>query len=299
MITLNSHQTLGHVWCEFCYMCRKEVIMNKYGLELYEWQENIINPAILKGEEITYAVLLMIMNNKSRKVFTDHKRIIICHSWEGMPVWVWTADDVTNDELKKVAECLSDEFSLSEGYTYNISYELLEKLKSINDEISRTKIKVNMLSYRCDKVNDIEKNCGGKSRLAEINELEEICKLISEFEYEAAGKRPDEEQVRNSVVEKIEARTLYVWEYKDGDIVSTTNIRIGDGVDTLATVYTKPEARRKGYCLNLVHDVTKTILDKGRLPILYTNADYEASNACYKKVGFRKVGSLCEVQLAI
>lgn len=273
--------------------------MEKYGLELYEWQENIINPAVLKGEEITYAVLLMIMNNKSRRVFTDHKRIIICHSWEGMPVWIWTADDVTNDELIKVAECLSDEFSLSEGYTYNFSYELLEKLKSVDDEISRTKIKVNMFSYRCDKVNDIEKKCDGKSRLADTSEIEELCKLVSEFEYEAAGKRPDEEQVKNSVLEKIEARTLYVWENEDGDIVSTTNIRIGDGVDTLAMVYTKPEARRKGYCLNLVHDVTKTILDKGRLPILYTNADYEASNACYKKVGFRKVGSLCEVQLAI
>lgn len=280
------------------FLCleRMEDIMEKYGLELYEWQENIINPELLKGEEITYAVLLMIMNNKSRKVFTDHKRIIICHSWEGMPVWVWTASDATADELKKVAECLNAEFSLSEGYTYNISYELLERLKELDETFKSGEIKVNMLSHRCDKVNDIEKKCDGKSRLAEASEIEKLCKLVSEFEYEAAGKRPDEEQIRNSLSAKIEAKTLYVWEDADGEIVSTTNIRIGDGIDTLALVYTKPEARRKGYCMNLVYEVTKGILDKGRLPILYTNADYVASNACYKKVGYKVVGSLCEVK---
>lgn len=270
--------------------------MEKYGLKLYEWQENIINPELLKGEEITYSVLLMIMNNKSRKVFTDHERIIVCHSWEGMPVWVWTTSDAKTYELKKVAECLNAEFPLSEGYTYNISYELLKRLKELDDAFKIGEIKVNMLSHRCDKVNDIEKKCDGKSRLADSSELEELCKLVSEFEYEAAGKRPDEEQIRNSMSAKIEAKTLYVWENADGEIVSTTNIRIGDGIDTLALVYTKPEARRKGYCMNLVYEVTKMILDKGRLPILYTNADYVASNACYKKVGYKVVGSLCEVK---
>lgn len=270
--------------------------MDKYGLKLYEFQENIINPEILKGEEITYAVLIMIMNNKSRKVFTDNERIIICHSWEGMPVWAWTAADATEEELKRVAECLNAEFSLDEGYTYDISYELLDKLKEIDDNFVNTEIEVNMLSYCCDKVNDIDNVCDGWARLADEKDMDELCKLISDFEYEAAGERPDEEHCRQRINDMVNAKTLYVWENADGEIVSTTNIRIGNGIDTLAVVYTKPEARRKGYCINLVHTVTKMILDKGRLPILYTNADYEASNECYKKVGYREVGSLCAVK---
>lgn len=270
--------------------------MDKYGLKLYEWQENIINPEILKSEEITYSVLIMIMNNKSRKVFTDHKRIIICHSWEGMPVWAWAVADATEDELKRVAECLNAEFPLNEGYTYDISYELLDKLKEIDNNFLNTQIEVNMLSHCCDKVNDIDNLCDGRARVADEKDMDELCKLVSDFEYEATGKRPEEEQCIQRINDMVNAKTLYVWENAESEIVSTTNIRIGDGIDTLALVYTKPEARRKGYCINLVHTVTKLILDKGRLPILYTNADYEASNACYKKVGYREVGSLCEVK---
>ena len=270
--------------------------MVKYRLKLYEFQENIIDPNILKCEEITYAVLITIMNNKSRKVFTDHKRIIICHSWEGMPVWVWTADDVTAEELEYVTECLDTEFPLNEGYTYNISYELLGKLKAIDDNFVNTEIEMNMLSHRCDKVNSIENVCDGIGRIAEKDDADDISKLIYEFEFEAAGVSPDEEHCRQRVNDMINAKTLYVWENSNGELVSTTSIRIGDEIDTLATVYTKPEERRKGYCYNLVHMVTKSILDNGRLPILYTNADYPASNACYKKVGFREVGSLCTVK---
>ena len=267
-----------------------------YGLSLYEWQENIINPDILKGEEINYSVLIMIMNNKSRKVYTDHKRIIICHSWEGMPVWVWAKEDATDCELKNIIECLNEEFSLSEGYTYNISYELLDKLKQLDDGFKKAEIEMNMLSHRCDNVNEIESVCDGRARLADEKDVKVLCKLVYDFEYEAAGKALSEEEYKQRIQAMISDKTLYVWENAEGEIVSTTNIRMGDGMDTLALVYTKPEARRKGYALNLVHTVTKIIKDKGKLPILYTNADYIASNDCYKKVGYTVVGSLCTIK---
>ena len=51
--------------------------------------------------------------------------------------------------------------------------------------------------------------------------------------------------------------------------------------------------------LNLNYDFktqrTALVKEKGFRPILYTNGDYAASNACYKKVEYEQKGSLCSV----
>ena len=57
-------------------------------------------------------------------------------------------------------------------------------------------------------------------------------------------------------------------------------------------VYTREEYRRRHYAENLVYAVTKTAKDAGYTPTLYTDADYAASNACYKKIGYKLKGTL-------
>ena len=44
---------------------------------------------------------------------------------------------------------------------------------------------------------------------------------------------------------------------------------------------------------DLVYQVTKIVEDAGYTPMLYTNADYAASNACYEKIGYVLRGKLC------
>jgi len=41
--------------------------------------------------------------------------------------------------------------------------------------------------------------------------------------------------------------------------------------------------------------VTKMAEDEGSLPMLYTDADYIASNACYEKIGYILRGKLCTI----
>ena len=48
---------------------------------------------------------------------------------------------------------------------------------------------------------------------------------------------------------------------------------------------------------NLVYELTKRAGEAGFLPVLYTNANYPASNACYQKIGYRLRGRLCTVSL--
>ena len=58
-------------------------------------------------------------------------------------------------------------------------------------------------------------------------------------------------------------------------------------------LYTKPEERRKHYALHLVYQVTRKAKDMGLTPMLYTDAEYPASNACYQKIGYALRGALC------
>lgn len=42
--------------------------------------------------------------------------------------------------------------------------------------------------------------------------------------------------------------------------------------------------------------IAKIVEAQGKLPVLYTDADYAASNACYEGIGYKKQGSLCTVE---
>ena len=60
-------------------------------------------------------------------------------------------------------------------------------------------------------------------------------------------------------------------------------------------VFTRPEFRRRHYAENLVYQVTMKVKEAGYIPMLYTDADYVASNACYEKIGYVLRGKLCTI----
>ena len=60
-------------------------------------------------------------------------------------------------------------------------------------------------------------------------------------------------------------------------------------------MYTRREERRKHYAENLVFQVTMIAKNAGFMPMLYTDADYVASNACYEKIGYILRGKLCTI----
>ena len=53
--------------------------------------------------------------------------------------------------------------------------------------------------------------------------------------------------------------------------------------------------RRHHYAEHLVYQVSGIIEENGYLPMLYTDADYVASNACYEKIGYILRGKLCTI----
>ena len=118
--------------------------------------------------------------------------------------------------------------------------------------------------------------------------------MMRHFFLESAIDNLPEKEQRKKAEVFIFAKRFYFWKNEDGEPVAmalyTDN---GDGSESLNNVFTMPVHRRKGYASALVYEVAQTILKKGHVPMLYTDAGYEASNKCYEKLGFTRRGSLC------
>ena len=57
-------------------------------------------------------------------------------------------------------------------------------------------------------------------------------------------------------------------------------------------VYTPAEERKKGYAANLIYLMTNDILERGFVPLLYTDYNYIPSNKAYVNAGYEDKGIL-------
>lgn len=61
------------------------------------------------------------LDGKCELLLTDHERLIICFTGNPHPVWIWTPDDVTEEE--KAYELIRENGLLTEGHIFNVKYD--------------------------------------------------------------------------------------------------------------------------------------------------------------------------------
>ena len=254
--------------------------------------------ALLGRDRYTFAVLARILKGECELIRSDHENLLVCHSESRYPVWIWTADGAA-DEVKKTAwELACDLRPLGGGYRYNLKYELAEFFiqKAADEEIGAG-ISMNMFVYDCpspippDTVPD-----GGIYRCAPEDE-EEAAAIIPHFYTEIGEEEPSHEQCLEKARGFIADKGFFFWKNKNGKTVACCSCKTNDGLASIGSVYTFPDERRKHYARNLVYQVTRKASEMGYMPILYTDADYQASNACYEKIGYVPRGKLCTVAI--
>ena len=101
--------------------------------------------------------------------------------------------------------------------------------------------------------------------------------------------------IKRAKKDGIKTGSVYFWETSDGEFVASCNWHPANDMGSVGLVYTREEHRRKHYAEHLVYQVTKIVQNAGFMPMLYTDADYVASNACYEKIGYILRGKLCTI----
>ncbi|MBQ7983679.1 MAG: GNAT family N-acetyltransferase [Clostridia bacterium] len=254
--------------------------------------------ALLTGNDaICYSVLKSILHRPNRCLLTDHTDVIVCHSCDPYPVWVWIRASAPDAAVSAAAEALRMHLPAEAGYHYILTRDALARLSAADPYFAALKEEMGVLSYRCDRLLPPAKMCGGQFCAAAPEDTGLLAQMWRDAAYEMEGHRHDDAVCRDKVSAQIASGTLFVWRTDNGEIAAMT--ARADVPDTdfskINSVYTLPQYRRRGYAQHLVHAVSDGIFRCGRTPILYTDAGYAASNDCYRAIGFAVVGQLCKV----
>lgn len=251
---------------------------------------------LLEGDRYTFAVLSRILGTPCRLILTDHERLIICHSVDPFPVWIWTPDGVSEDEARAAWDIVSRECPLDKGYRYNLKYELAGHFAAIAAKQGKNAvIETNMFAYDCPEPREPAVMPDGRLHKCGREDIETETEIIRLFHDELDLDRQETAQYRAEAERLINAGQAYFWINGDGEAAANCSYTPNGELVSINGVYTMPEQRRKHYAARLVYEVTKIAAGTGALPMLYTDADYRASNACYESIGYILRGKLCTI----
>lgn len=263
----------------------------------YESKENVIDTRLFENDKLTFTVLAGIVNNKSRLVITDHKKYVICHSTFPYPVWIWAAEDINEVELDEIWKIVKEEFPMEEGYNFNTKYFIADYLmkRSREEGSIPLEISLNMCTYDCQNPVEPLKQADGNLCIATKDDLKDAAVFLWQFKQDTGVDIETEEACLIKAENLIKKGKLYFWKNGVGNNVAMCSFSVDETVGKITHVYTKSNERRKGYAGWLVYEITCIVSKQGYLPVLYTDADYGASNECYKKIGYVERGTLCMV----
>lgn len=246
---------------------------------------------LLKEDVCTFSMLARILKGPCAKIVTDHERVIMCLSARPFPVWVWTAPDASRQELERVWETLKSEFPPQQGHSYNVALPLARVMMNGDSSL---RITVRLMAYHCRQLSSPRRTPGGGMDAVREEEtglaaawyraMHKECALNEEIPAEAA---------REAVGGYMRRGSMFFWRDESGAPAAMCGVDEEENSAYITHVYTPAEKRRRGYAGNLVHAAARAQLEKGKTPMLYTDADYAASNACYTQIGFALQGELC------
>ncbi len=244
----------------------------------------------LLGEDVcTFSMLSRIIRGKCTKTVTDHARVIMCLSVRPFPVWVWTAPDADKAELEEIWRTLRAEFP-PEEHTYNVGLPLLRVMLESDPSL---RVTVGLMAYHCHAAIPPHKQPGGRASAVREDEIELAARWYSAMHKECAlNEDVPPERAKAAVLDYVRRDALYFWRDEDGKPQAMCGVDEDERSAYVTHVYTPPCARRKGYAGNLVYALASAQLAQGRTPMLYTDANYAASNACYTQIGFELQGEL-------
>ena len=253
---------------------------------------------LLDQDHYTFSVLSRILKGECGLIRSNHENLLLCHSEAPYPVWIWTPDHAA-DEVKETAWALARDLRpLGSGCRYNLKYELAEYfIKKAAGEGIGAGISMNLFVYDCPSPIPPDTAADGGIYCCIAADEEEAAAMIPHFYTEIGEEEPSYERCLEKVSAYIADRKFFFWKNRDGKTVPCCSCKPDGRLASIGSVYTFPDERRKHYAQNLVYHVTRRISEMGYNPILYTDADYQASNACYEKIGYILRGKLCTVAI--
>lgn len=225
-------------------------------------------------------------------LYSDEESYVICRGAEGLPTWIWTADDITEAGMAEIAETLATEYLTPERNQLTSKKSFYEYLQNSGYPYLIPNDYFEMGTLECHRLKEPRK-CDGCMEPATLDDLAILATYFYNDCQEMNGvKGVTMVAAQDTIEKKIASGTFFVWRNEAGKIVSMADYKITEGQAKIGAVYTPKEERCKGYATNLIHDITELLLEMQLVPLLYTDYNYVASNTAYKNTGYEDTGML-------
>lgn len=229
-------------------------------------------------------------------LLTDHERLIIGFTENPFPIWIWTPNNASEAEMERAYQIVSENTLLNGEYRFNLKYDFAKYFTQRAAVDGKTlSIFLNMFAYDC--LNPVKPTtiADGSIHRCSSEDLDELVDFLDLFHKEVGIDQKDRDGYRIDTEAYINTGNMYLWKNEQGHNVASCKFAPDGNMASINLVFTRPEFRRKHYAENLVYQVTKLAMNAGYAPMLYTDANYVASNACYEKIGYVLRGKLCTI----
>ncbi len=249
-------------------------------------------PEELRKEDVVFANLIRILLDFETEItITDHENYVISYSEKPYPVFIWTKDNLSEEEYLKIWDEAKAQFPLDADRFFCVKKELAEYIK----EKDGLEADFEFLSYGCEEVIEPEKQVDGEVVLADESDIDTLTQFTHDFQRESGiDMESSYDECKARVEKKVANGSFYLYKV-DGMSVAMAATRSFHGMVKISHVYTVKNHRRKGYAEKIVYELTKKIVDSGNKAVLYTDSSYLPSNDCYLGVGYTYAGSFLRI----
>ena len=239
-------------------------------------------------DKYKFYIALKILADNNSSIYSDEKEYAIMQMNESLPIWIWTRDDIDS-------KCV-DEIILALKLHYNKNCKIICKTEFYNLLLEKNvdidkKLSLEIGTLFCKKTIS-PRIIKGHMEIAKITDLDILSKYWYDDYVEMENDKYSLTQAENDMKDMINEGNFYVLKDENGKIVCMARYTYINDVASINKVYTPVEERRKGYCSNLIYNLTNMLLSIGKIPVLYTDVNYIPSNKSYLNVGYLKNGTL-------
>lgn len=252
----------------------------------------IFNDSEFQKDKYKFNIIIKNFSSQELELYSDEKNYVISRGSKKRPTWIWTKDNFDISKIEEIEELIKLYLTDNERDKFTCKKELYDLLVKRDFPNLNKEDYFEMGFLICHQTKK-PKECDGTLS----KPTEEDRAILEQYWYddniEMNGVDPiTMEQAKKDVDDFLKDDKFYVLRNHQNKIVCMACYNVTGDQAKLNHVYTPVEERRKGYAANLIYLMTNNLLEKGLVPLLYTDYNYLPSNKAYINAGYEDAGIL-------
>lgn len=168
---------------------------------------------LLESDKLKFAVLRKIIADECKVLLSDHEKIILCFSKHPYPAWIWTADNLSNNEKEDFYKIIIEALPFKDNYLYVMKSDFANYfINRAKDDNKKLTVKKNMFAYECVTPIKPKNISDGFLYKCTMQDVDELVELIDLFRKEINSDIATLEEYRQNAIDGIKNERFFFLE---------------------------------------------------------------------------------------